>query len=77
MNTTLKYFAFCCLTLCILPKTGETYNYISPSPILGENSLYTLNSITAEEYEEQFGKSEVFADAEVVEKDTVVYHYYQ
>ncbi len=77
MNTKLKYFAFCCLTICILPKTGETYNYISPSPILGENSLYTLNSITAKEYEEQFGKSEVFADAEVVEKDTVVYHYYQ
>jgi len=78
MTEKLKYrIVFAGIISCLFSVRCEAYTYMPPSPVLGEESLYTLSDLTAEEYEEQFGKSEIFADAEVAEKDTIVYHYYK
>nr|QJR98192.1 hypothetical protein PlAlph_1960 [uncultured Alphaproteobacteria bacterium] len=78
MTINLKYsfFSFS-IFFCLFTVDSVAYDYVKPSPVLGDDSLYTFDSLTAEEYEEQFGKSEVFADAEIVEKDNIVYHYYK
>ena len=56
---------------------ASEYSYTAPTPILGEDSLYTITEITKEEYDSLYGNSEVFYDAEVTEDDNIAYHYYK
>lgn len=68
----------CVLTaLCTSQANANGYTYVTPTPTLGDNSLYTITEISKEEYDTSYGNSEVFYDAEVLEKDNIAYHYYK